>query len=82
MERLHSEASHVESQIKGFKSDLGRKTSSLHAVWEKFLQRVENRREVLTMATSFYGNISKVRVQSVYMWTSGLYSGTPLKRHP
>ena len=61
MERLHSEAPRVESQIKGFKSELGRKTASLHAVWEKFLQRVENRREVLTMATSFYDNITKVR---------------------
>ncbi len=60
MERLRAEAPKIETQIHGFKSDLGKKTASLHAVWEKFLQRVEDREELLHIAASFYENMSQV----------------------
>lgn len=59
--QLHAEAPNVEAQIQGFQPDLVRKTTSLHTVWEKFLQRVENRRDTLHMATSYYGNLNQVR---------------------
>ena len=50
----------VEAQIQGFQPELVRKMASLQAVWEKFLQRVDNRRKTLHLATSYYGNLGKV----------------------
>lgn len=61
VQELLSSAEEVESQIAGFRSDLGKKTNSLGAVWGKFLQRVENRGTVITMAISFYSTMKKVR---------------------
>lgn len=51
----------MESQITGFRSDLVKKAGSLGAVWDKFLQRVENRGTVLTMAIAFHSSVEKVR---------------------
>lgn len=63
VQELLSSAEEVESRITGFRSDLEKKTTSLGAVWGKFLQRVDNRGTVLTMAIAFYTTIEKVRGQ-------------------
>ena len=60
VKQLHTEAPMVEAQIQGFQPELVRKMASLQAVWEKFLQRVDNRRKTLHLATSYYGNLGKV----------------------
>lgn len=54
VQELMGSANHVEAQISGFRSDLVKKTSSLKAVWDKFLQRVANRGMVLSGALAFY----------------------------
>jgi len=59
--KLGVTASEIEGQITGFKSDLAKKTSSLKAVWEKFLPRVENREFVLNLALSFHTTLEQVR---------------------
>ena len=57
---LDSTAADIEAQIGGFKSDLTRKTGSLRAVWQKFLQRVQNRGSVLNLALSFHTTLEQV----------------------
>ena len=54
VEELLSSADEVEAGIKTFHSELGKKASSLKAVWDKFLQRVTNRGVVLSGALVFY----------------------------
>lgn len=60
VQELHDSAELVEAEIIGFRSDLGKKTSSLKTVWDKFLQRVENRGVVLHMALTFHTDIQQV----------------------
>lgn len=60
VQELHDSAEQVEAEIKGFRSDLGKKTWSLKTVWDKFLQRVENRGMVLHMAMAFHTHIQQV----------------------
>ena len=60
MEALVASAAGVEGGITGFRSDLGKKAESLGTVWGKFLQRVGNRGDVLTMALAFYSAIEQV----------------------
>ena len=77
VEMLHSEAPQVEAQIKGFQSELVKKTTSLRAVWDKFLLKVDNRRKVLHTATSFYDNLSQVRTYTEHcLWLN--YTSTGL----
>ena len=57
---LTVKAVNVETQITGFRSDLTRKTTSLNSVWGKFLQRIEHRGSVLTLALSFYTALEQV----------------------
>lgn len=52
----------MEAQIRSFKSDLVKKTTSLKAVWDKFLQRVDNRKTVLHKTVCFYERVNKVRL--------------------
>ena len=60
VERLLGDAGAVESGITGFRSDLLKKATSLHAVWDKFMQRVTNRKAVLGRAARYYDNTAKV----------------------
>ncbi len=60
VERLCSEAGGVDSVITSFKSDLDKKVRSLQVVWDKFSTRLEDRRAVISLATSFYDNVEKV----------------------
>ena len=62
VEELVATASGVEAEITGFRSDLGKKAESLGTVWGKFLQRVGNRGDVLTLALAFYSAIEQVGV--------------------
>ena len=61
VDQVVHEASEVEAQIHSFKSDLVKKTTSLKAVWDKFLQRVDNRKIVLHKTVCFYERVNKVR---------------------
>ncbi len=61
VEEVVHEAPEVEAQINSFKSDLVKKTTSLKAVWDKFLQRVDNRKIVLHKTVCFYERVNKVR---------------------
>ena len=65
VDELVSSASETEAVITGFRSDLVKKTDSLKAVWDKFLQRVQNRGTVLTMAHTFHTSTEQVRVQEL-----------------
>ncbi len=78
---LDGTAVEVEGQITGFKSDLMRKTSSLKTVWQKFLQRVENRGSVLDLALSFYTTLEQVClcVRSGMFVCAGLHAATNLR---
>ena len=67
VQELLSSAEGVESRITGFRSDLGKKASSLGAVWGKFLQRVENRGTVIIMAVAFCTSLEKVRGQRCFI---------------
>ena len=60
VEELVAMAAEVEAEITGFRSDLQKKAESLGTVWGKFLQRVENRGDILTMALAFYSSIEQV----------------------
>ena len=60
VQELHDSAEQVEAEIKGFHSDIGKKTFSLKTVWDKFIQRVENRGVVLHMALTFHTDIQQV----------------------
>lgn len=62
MDQVVHEAPAVEAQIHSFKSDLVKKTTSLKAVWDKFLQRVDNRKAVLHKTVCFYERANKVRL--------------------
>ena len=62
VDQVVHEAPEVEAQIHSFKSDLVKKTTSLKAVWDKFLQRVENRKTVLHKTVCFYERVNKVRL--------------------
>ena len=61
VDQVVHEAPEVEAQIRSFKSDLVKKTTSLKAVWDKFLQRVDNRKAVLHKTVCFYERVNKVR---------------------
>ena len=62
VEEVVREAPGVEERIQSFKSDLVKKTTSLKAVWDKFIQRVDNRRSVLHKTGCFYERVHKVRL--------------------
>ena len=73
VEKLHNQAPQIESQIHGFKSELVKKATSLKTVWDKFLQRVDNRRKILLLTSGFYDNTAKVHAHvccsvSVYVF--------------
>ncbi len=62
VEQIHSEAGDVDDRIRGFKSDLVTKATTLKTVWDKFTARLEDRRAVISLAASFYGKVEEVSV--------------------
>ena len=66
VQELLASADHVETRISGFRSDLVKKTTSLKAVWDKFLQRVANRGMVLSGALAFYSAKEEVRTDLIF----------------
>lgn len=65
VERLFAEAGSVDSVISGFKSDLIKKARSLKAVWDKFTTRLNDRRDVISLAAGFYDNAEMVCVSPI-----------------
>lgn len=58
--QIRSEADDVDGRIRGFKSDLVTKATTLKTVWDKFTARLADRHTVISLAASFYDNVEEV----------------------